>query len=195
MEVHLRSSIVNNKLLPRIYDLCCLWPFLTSLSKSQRMCALLDDTTNYRYEITFAPMPLIDCLLCFFFFHPPQLKHPKKILPPLLSCYKMVEQTIPKTPSPLSGSISTPLRPEPNKQLKAITFFRAVESQLHRLLMSQALKDKAIAAAASDNLPADIPMVYFVCPECQMPVNIPCRGRTSCRTHCLLCCECPVPRT
>lgn len=89
----------------------------------------------------------------------------------------MIQKTTPKTPSPLSGSISAPLRPETNKQPKAISFFRAVENQLHRLLMAQALKDKAIAvAAASDNLPADIPMVYFVCPECQMPVNIPCRG-------------------
>ncbi|KAF8914825.1 hypothetical protein BGZ52_000797, partial [Haplosporangium bisporale] len=63
------------------------------------------------------------------------------------------------TPSPLSGFIPAPLRPETNKQPKTITFFRAVESQLHRLLMAQALKDKAISAAASDNLPADITMV------------------------------------
>ncbi|KFH65788.1 hypothetical protein MVEG_07891 [Podila verticillata NRRL 6337] len=95
---------------------------------------------------------------------------------------------------PRSAPVPTFPEPEAAQRPKANAPFRAVEGQLHRLLIHITLRDKVVAAEANDIALLDLPAMKFFCVQCKELECIPCRNKISCRTRCILCCDCPMRR-
>lgn len=171
------------------------------------MRVLLNDTTS-ECRTTFAQMLHISCFLCFFPFFilwslhtmSPALsttfsKHAALVPSPLrLEANKQPKANVTTHSTPRSVPVPTFPEPEAAQRPKANAPFRAVEGQLHRLLIHVTLRDKVVAAEANDIALLNLPAMRFFCIQCRELECIPCRNRISCRTRCILCCNCPMRR-